>query len=629
MKPQQAPLTWLWLVPLLLLSGALALRLLTGDLLFVDEYWTLRYSGGGRFGPYTLSEIWHVLATQEPGGMGVLYHWLIAAWERVFGPSTFSLRLFSWIAGLLTIAWVYRLGKDMLSARAGLYAAAIIATSAFFVDYLHEARAYTLTALFTVVAVWAYWHLCNRPASHPRRVYYITLALMLAALAYTHYIALAIGAGLGLHHLLTFRRRREWWLTLLAIVAGGLLFLPWMGITLQVIENGASDTNRQSGSMAAPQIVHDLGYLFSSGNLGLLLVALGLALRVRRRALGLLLLLVAVVLGLIILVNTLIPFVVHPRYMLLLWPLLALLVGFGFTMLRMLAAGMALWLLVVWMALGSLQSLNPAFIEAVHGQIYRAPRPAFNATLDVLDEVGQPGDAALFHIIPPGDEPFNYFILGYHMDHRPFVYDQIERMNRSFAGGDNDYLRDVQTILEGADFAFTIVMPHLETTQRTGVVNYVLNTQYDACDVLLDRPDMRMTRYAHRSLFDAVARFGDGGIQAGMLQALPQTTQGQLDVLLGWSLASDVPQDTYNVALHIYDDAGALVAQTDFSLPGDRDGFACEAATVALDDVPPGDYTFNLLVYNWQTGERLPLTDGPDNATVQQLARLTISDTDG
>ena len=49
MRATRYPL-WVWLVPALLLSFALAVRMLNADILFVDEYWSIRNSGG-TFGP--------------------------------------------------------------------------------------------------------------------------------------------------------------------------------------------------------------------------------------------------------------------------------------------------------------------------------------------------------------------------------------------------------------------------------------------------------------------------------------------------------------------------------------------------------------------------------------------------
>jgi hypothetical protein len=48
------------------------------------------------------------------------------------------------------------------------------------------------------------------------------------------------------------------------------------------------------------------------------------------------------------------------------------------------------------------------------------------------------------------------------------------------------------------------------------------------------------------------------------------------------------------------------VAQADFGLPTSPPD--CHLATIALDALPPGQYTLYALVYSQQTGERLPAT---------------------
>ena len=69
-------------------------------------------------------------------------------------------------------------------------------------------------------------------------------------------------------------------------------------------------------------------------------------------------------------------------------------------------------------------------------------------------------------------------------------------------------------------------------------------------------------------------------------------------------VADAVPRYTYSVALHVVDEAGQLVAQTDYGLPEQR--FSCAPVTVALDNVPAGEYQLTVTVYAWETGERLP-----------------------
>lgn len=101
---------------------------------------------------------------------------------------------------------------------------------------------------------------------------------------------------------------------------------------------------------------------------------------------------------------------------------------------------------------------------------------------------------------------------------------------------------------------------------------------------------------------------------------------GQITVTLYWR-ALRAPERDYTVFIHLLDPAGELRAQIDAQplqgraptslwLPGET---FQDRYTLALGvDLPPGAYSLALGLYDWATGERLPLTDSrgaplPDN----------------
>ena len=83
-----------------------------------------------------------------------LFFLLGAGWAHLVGWTQFALRLFSVLAGVLMIAWLYRLGSDVFNRRTGLAAALLIGTSAYMILYVHNFRMYPLPA-----AVCRYAHL--------------------------------------------------------------------------------------------------------------------------------------------------------------------------------------------------------------------------------------------------------------------------------------------------------------------------------------------------------------------------------------------------------------------------------------------------------------------------------------
>lgn len=614
---------WGWLVPVLLLAGWLSARGLNADLLFVDEYWSIFNSGGDPYGPLGPVGMWQRVAEIDPGGMGIGYYWLLGAWEWLVGASPYSVRAFSLLVGLLAIAMTYRVGVALFSQRVGLYAATVMASSAFFIDFMHEARAYTLFALATLLAVYVYWRIVQA-SKGPHPLWYAALAGSVALLAYTHYVALALPAALGCYHLLHFRNQRRWWWTLGAFVVGGMVFLPWLSVALTVIERGAGDTNRQATSMDAVQIVRELGHAFSNGSIGLLLLFGFFAVRDAARSIVLLVIWLLIGLALVLLVNALIPFMVHLRYLMLLWPALALLVALGIW--RMARLGVPpLVLLSVWLLIGVGQSLTPAFNQGLFGAIYRAPWGGLDQALAQVAAQAGEDDAVLFHMIPPGFEPFNFFVLDYLTETEGIVahVDQIERMNNSFAGGDIDYANDVAASLDGAPLVWTLVLPELETTQRTGVVNYTLQTQYARCGQDIFADGLELTHHARLPDGAAPHAFRANETDDGLLGA-NIVTQSDALVRVFWRPGREIVRGVYSVALHVEDTAGNLVAQVDKPLPDQRP-FGCSEFSLDLSRLPAGDYTQYLLVYEWQTGQRLPLDDA-SQAERLQIGTVTIRD---
>ena len=73
-----------------------------------------------------------------------LYFLLSWGWTRVFGVSEAGLRSLSALAGVAIVPVVYATGRTLLSRRAGLIAAALVAFSPALIWYSQEARPYSL-----------------------------------------------------------------------------------------------------------------------------------------------------------------------------------------------------------------------------------------------------------------------------------------------------------------------------------------------------------------------------------------------------------------------------------------------------------------------------------------------------
>lgn len=593
--PKRSPHHLWLLIPLLILAMGLAARSLNADAIWYDEYWSLLNVGSPPQGSRTLLEIWQTnLATNlwEPPG----YYLLLASWGAFAGWTHFASRMLSLLFGLLSIAMTYRLGRDLFSPLAGLGAAVTLGASAFYLDYFHEMRSYTIFVLLMAFLLWAYWRIVTRQArgralSLPLQAGFVLGA---AAFLYLHYYAVVPLAAIALCHLLFVRKNRAWRRIAILMGLGGALFLPWAGSALQGLAQAADGPNYIIPTLTPEQVVRLLAYTFSNASAALLAIVIGMALTVRSRALAYVLFGILAVLLLMLLVDARLKILIHIRHMLALWPLLALVAGVGIA--RMARGGIPASLtLSVWIAAGVIAALTPAFVKDLPNTEPRLQWAAWKETLAVLRERATPQDVIVFHV-PAGDG-----VLGYYMDREgigaPF------RRTESFFGPQESYQANARDFMRDAARVWYITAPEMPPFFQREDFMAALTAEHVYCDAPVNLVEVHVDRYARPPAQTGPYRFGEG-ITLTLLDPLPEAISGRLALLLGWSLEDAVPRGVYSAALHVDNTAGQLVAQTDYALP--TDPFGCAASEIDLSALPPGDYALYAAVYNWQTLERLP-----------------------
>lgn len=584
------------MVALLVLVCALGARMLNADIVFVDEYWSIYKAGAPPYGSVAPQEIYRRIVEVDPGGMGALYYFSLGAWSSLVGGTPFAVRAYSLFYGLLSVAAMYRLGREFFGVPVGFASAVALGLSAFFIDYLHEARAYTQVAFYTVLAVWCYW----RARKSRGWAWQIGTWASVTALAYSHYVALGLGAVLGVFHLLTYRSSVAWWRTLWALLLAAGAYAPWLTVAFGVAERGAQ-YSREATSMRWHEIAPQLVYAFANANVALWALVAWFGVRPRPLAMRLLWAWVLLGLALVIAVNALIPFMVHLRYLMFLLPALALWAGIGMVNLARRGVPLAL-LLLLWGATGALQSLNPSFVGGLFGQIARAPAEGITQAQAHLKAFARADDVLIWHFMPPQFEPFGLFVMDYLSEGIPHARrEQVGLMNLSQVESDNDYLREVQTALAGAPSVWTVIVPQVPHDNNLGVVMYALNTGYSLCDAPLTHPEAELRFYARPPQSEAHAFSGDG-VRLGMWLVRVGESAGVWRVSVLWD-AQGLPIGTYSVGLHALGANGELLRQDDAGIPDVRP-LPCQTLVLAREGLP-ADVRLALVVYDWRTGERL------------------------
>ena len=386
-------------VPAVLLAAMLAGRQLNSWAFSPDESVTMITAGARDYGPLTPAE---ALQTENTWAPDQAFGWVLVLnrWGALAGWSPVAMRAGAWLAGLLSLALVYRAGRSLLSHEAGAIAALLLASSTLFVSWMHVGRVYTLVTVFSSLALWGYWRLGVDTRRAGRR-HWAGLLLGGVGLLYTHYLAALILAAVGLFHLAFARKDRRWWRVLLLLALMALSALPQLTALLRAADiYAASGEPVVTAASMAVRILHALGNGLVSlpqaaGPALLLLMLVALLMLLRRQARGDYH--AGRYLGIVILVHIFLIFAINEvigvmwyqdrvRYFLVLWPPLALLAGHGICRLWRSKARLAEWLLVAFVAVGvalilrsgvyfSYATYNQSFIHLADQALQREARP--------------------------------------------------------------------------------------------------------------------------------------------------------------------------------------------------------------------------------------------------------------
>ncbi len=83
-----------------------------------------------------------------------LHYWLMHYWQLIAGTDAFIGRFFSVFFGLLTVALLYRLGRRIGGPGLGLLAAFLLALARFHIWWSQDIKNYTISGFFALASVW-------------------------------------------------------------------------------------------------------------------------------------------------------------------------------------------------------------------------------------------------------------------------------------------------------------------------------------------------------------------------------------------------------------------------------------------------------------------------------------------
>jgi hypothetical protein len=179
-----------------------------------------------------------------------LYYYALHFWRGVFGSTEFALRSLSAVLGVLLVGLTYLIGRKAFNIGVGLLAAFVAAINPFQIYYSQEARMYLplavigAGAMFFLLRLLEEWGSGIRDQGSGQRrwslvIDHCSLIILYALGLYTHY---AFPFVIITHFLIvviwTLVTRAKWkhfvvWIGLVA--AAGVLFLPWLPTAIRQI----------------------------------------------------------------------------------------------------------------------------------------------------------------------------------------------------------------------------------------------------------------------------------------------------------------------------------------------------------------------------------------------------------
>lgn len=540
-----------------------------------------------------------------------LYFILLQAWIAVAGGSVFAMRLFSALFGILGVALVVVLARELHRSHPWFHhpavpilAALVLTLSDPDVVLAQDVRMYTLRTALVLLSMIFYL----RWIRQQDRVSAALWLLPSVAMLYTQYQSAYILLVQGLHTLL-FLRGRVHVQAIGMLMLIGVLFLPWaLSVAVQQSNN---DFGIQAALPSNWETLAQIGQKYLSSQWGLMLALLLLGTfmlvpnkGVRRHPGGSTFILVAwLVLTVTIsfVLNIWYPVVLAPHRLLLISPTIAILVARGMRNIRtperlVLVAAITL------------------FGLAVVDDYY--PKEPWDDYAASATQYSEPTDLALLEVYR-GDNPLTYYL-----DWNTGRILRVESLRKwreftpeAYPQGLLDVLQQYDTVWffhwsdDRSGFGFLAQTGHVQTAlQTTDHWGNSLNLyRFDRL------PDQPLTSF-----------------ESSMILRAAEIVPNTMRIDLWWSAEAPLSVD-YSVSAFLLDANGQLVAQHDsFPFENSRPTTSWQANEIIYDPhaltpstLPPGVYTAAVQVYTYFDGVRYRTIDGDEWVTI---GTLTVSD---
>jgi hypothetical protein len=613
---------WFWMIGVLLMTTLLGAQGLNADIIWSDELTSIGHAGG-LTGPFSITQIIQSISEYSPKH-APLFFGILSGWGNIVGWHHVVLRSLSLFFGLLTIAWIYRIGKDFVNIRAGVWSAAFLGLNVFWIEYYHEIRMYSLQLAIIMMMLWHYLHLSDLQR-HSRWYHWGGLIFSAVASLYTQPFSIFVHVAIGIYHLLFVAKKRRWFAITFAFLLSGILYLPWFPVTYLGL-NTKFDT--ATTAMTLEQAVTVFIRLFSNGNILIclfpLVVSIGqLRHQAFRRQTKAVWLLVIFVIGLLLVVNEYVGLIPmrRARYFFVSWGLWSVIMGIGFAFIRY--QWLAILLFIVFVASGfSLRETSDYERFIGNTWITNFYPPLQDYVYELTDKI-HPHD----HVL--GFSGIDY--INNNRKHGKSVADYYMETLLHRSGTfiptmwDYDFEEDIPKRLGNNPYILFTYNPQIIPDFFDSVLE-IIQYDYIACEVIIDQADFYAQRYVLNSLGcnrEYASIDYDNGVTIVDKYAEYDPTTNTVRILTGWEVADEQLLYEYNVSIQIVTDDWQNAGQTDRHLHDDL--LKWYVAELPTEGLPAGDYRVIVIVYHRDTGEKVTGTDLITGETGNILPLLTFT----
>lgn len=149
------------------------------------------------------------------------YYYCLSVWTKLFSNSEYTVRLLSVIFSSLSAGFLFLIANKLFNKTTAIIASILFISNNVLYYYSHEARAYSLVLLLSLISTFIYFDLKEKPSIK----HLILLGLFNFLIIYTHYIAGLVLLFQGVLALLYFEKKQKKHYLLSCLIVAGLVLL--------------------------------------------------------------------------------------------------------------------------------------------------------------------------------------------------------------------------------------------------------------------------------------------------------------------------------------------------------------------------------------------------------------------